>query len=265
MSYRHLTIEHHEPHTAVVTFNRAEKANALNPDLLEEIERLANSFRDDEESRVVIFTGAGSHFTSGADLSDERSAAQRDLPLVLRRRTARYGERATRALFDMDQITIAAMNGAAMGGGAVLASALDFRIGSSDCFIAYPEIDIGVNLQWTGLPLLCHLVGPARAKQLVIGGERASADTLESWGFLDEVVPTERLLQRALELATFYAGKAPVPAQMIKRSVNHIVSALDRSIMHMDFDQNLFAAASDDAREAVRSYLAGETPLFRGD
>ena len=116
MSYAHLSVEQvadSHGQIALVRFNRPAKANALNYDLLEEIESVALGFRDDAETRVVVFTGAGQPFSSGADLSDPGERYRG--PLVLRRRRARIGERAIRALFGMDQITIAAWNGAMHG------------------------------------------------------------------------------------------------------------------------------------------------------
>ena len=152
-----------------------------------------------------------------------------------------------------------------MGGGACIATALDLRIGAEDCFIQYPEIDIGVNLMWQSLPLITQLVGPARAKRLVAGGERFGAATLEQWGVLDECVPNERLLARAHEVAEFYASKPPIAAQMIKQSVNHLVDALDRSIMHMDADQNLFTQTTEDRAAAIKAYLENSKPQFSGE
>ena len=262
MSFQHLIIEKKE-HVALVTFNRPERANALNFEHLEEIETAALSFRDDADTRVVIFTGAGRHFSSGADLRDPGSAYQG--PLSLRRRRARIGERAINALYGIDQITIAAWNGAAMGGGACITTALDFRIGADDCFMQYPEVDIGVNLMWKSLPLITHLAGPARAKRLVAGGERISADTLLAWGVLDDLVPGNELLTRANKLAAHYVNKPPVAVQMIKQSVNRIVSALDEATMHMDADQNLFAQSSEDRALAIRAYLDKTEPTFTGN
>ncbi|MCZ6616488.1 MAG: enoyl-CoA hydratase/isomerase family protein [Gammaproteobacteria bacterium] len=262
MTYEHIRVAR-EAHVATVTFNRPEKANALNFEHLAEIEDAALSFRDDPDTRVVIFTGTGRHFSSGADLTDPGDAYRGSL--VLRRRRARIGERTIDALYNMDQITIAAWNGAAMGGGACIATALDFRIGSIGCFMQYPEVDIGVNLMWKSLPLCVHLAGPARAKRLVAGGERIPAETLLEWGILDELVPSTELLERAHSLAEFYAGKPPVAAQMIKRSVNQIVSALDQAIMHMDFDQNLFSQGSEDRKIAIDAYLQNKTPTFTGN
>ena len=253
---------HKDGPTAVVTFNRPAKANALNHAHLEDIEAVALAFREDVETRVVIFTGAGKHFSSGADLDGGGPAAS---GLLERRRLARIGERATLAVYGMDQITIAAWNGAAVGGGAVLATAMDFRIGADDCFMYYAEIDIGVNLMWKGLPLLAHLAGPARAKRLVIGGERIQARELEEWGILDALVPRSALLPTAREWAGRYAAKSPIPAQMIKRSVNALVSAHDASVMHMDVDQNLLAAMTEDRNAAIAAYRGNTAPRFKGN
>lgn len=139
MEYRHLEVER-RGHVATVTFHRPEKANALNPRCLEEIEHAALAFRDDAETRAVVFAGAGKHFTSGADLTEPEPAAP---TLVMQRRRRRIGQRAITALREMDQITIAAWRGAAMGGGACIATALDFRIGARDCFMSYPESTSG--------------------------------------------------------------------------------------------------------------------------
>lgn len=262
MSYQHLIVER-DGHIATVTFNRPRRANALNYEHLAEIEAAALAFRDDAETRVVIFTGTGKHFSSGADLTDPGHAYQG--PLSLRRRRSRIGERAIRALYGIDQITIAAWNGAAMGGGACIATALDFRIGADDCFIQYPEVDIGLNLMWKSLPLITHLAGPARAKRLVAGGERVQAASLLDWGVIDELVPRSDLLAAARTMADRYVNKPPVAVQMIKQSVNHIVSALDESIMHMDVDQNLFAATSEDREQAIQAYLGKTPPTFSGN
>ncbi len=262
MTYEHLQIDRDGP-VATVTFNRPGRANALNFDLLAEIEAAALEFREDADTRAVIFTGAGRHFSSGADLTDPGTAYRG--PLVLRRRRSRIGERAIRALYGIDQITIAAWNGAAMGGGACITTALDFRIGANGCFMQYPEVDIGMNLMWKSLPLLTHLVGPARAKRLVAGGERIAAQTLLDWGVLDDLVDPEALPGRAQEMARQYAAKPPIAVQMIKQSVNRIVSALDESIMHMDVDQNLLAGGSEDRSLAADAYLNRTQANFTGN
>ncbi len=262
MDYQHLTLSHNGP-VATVTFNRPHKANALNHAHLEEIEHAALSFREAAECRVVVFTGKGKHFCSGADLTDPGEAYK--VPLVQRRRRMRIGERVIEAILAMDQITLAAWEGGAMGGGACIATACDFRIGSQHCFMQYPEVDIGLNLMWKSLPLLVALVGPARTKRLVVGGERIDASTLTQWGVLDACVASADLQSEAEHMAAHYAAKPPVAAQMIKASTNQITQALSHAIMHMDVDQNLLAATTADRKAAVDAYLKGTPPEFSGN
>jgi enoyl-CoA hydratase/carnithine racemase len=108
-------------------------------------------------------------------------------------------------------------------------------------------------------------VGPARAKRLVVGGEAIAAAELLRWGVLDDVVDDPGLMERARAFAALYAAKPPVAAQMIKRSINRIVSALDQSIMDMDADQNLLTRESHDGAVAQRAFFTKEPPEFTGD
>jgi enoyl-CoA hydratase/carnithine racemase len=168
-------------------------------------------------------------------------------------------------ILEIDQITIAAINGHALGGAACIATACDFRIGAEDCLIGYPEVSLAMNLSWMALPLCVHLIGPARAKRMVILGNKENADTLLKWGFLDEVVPENQLLNRAMEIAEAYAAQPPIAAQMVKRSVNAISSALDQSIMHMDSDQYLYATSGEDFKEAIQAFLEKRKGSFKGN
>ncbi len=263
MDYQHISVERGDE-IAVVTFNRPERANALNQRHIEEIEHAALSFREDAVTRVVLFRGAGKHFTSGADLN-ERQPGENPEPLMIRRQRRRAGQRCIQAILEMDQITVGAWTGAAMGGGACIAAAMDFRIGAEDCFMSFPEILIGVPLMWQALPLCVRLMGASRAKRMVISGEHVRGPTLLDWGVLDDMVPTDQVEGRAMEWAERYAVQAPVAAQMIKRSVNAISTALDRSIMHMDFDQHLLASSMEDTAEAITSYREKRKGAFKGN
>ena len=262
MTYKYLTLNKKE-HIATVTFNRPEKANATNYGLLAELEEVSLSFRDDLDTRVVVFTGAGDNFCSGWDLSDPNVEYSGNV--LSKRRATRIGGRAIRAICDIDQITISAWNGAAVGGGAVIATATDLRVGTGTARMCYPEVLIGMNLMWYGLPLIVHLVGPARAKRLVAGAEWLDAKQLYDWGLLEEITDNESPLELANEWAERYVSKSPNAVQMIKQSVNKISSALDYSIIHMDVDQNLYAQSTEDKDEAARAYLAKDKPDFTGN
>ena len=247
----------------MVWLNRPDKFNALSVDLMAEIEQVARSFLSDETTRVVAFRGRGKHFSAGADLKPDRAAAP--APLVMRRRDAALGARMIRAILEIDQVTIAGIQGAALGGAACIATACDFRIGSDDCFCGYPEVNLGMNLMWQSLPLCVHLIGPARAKRMIMLGANENAQTLASWGFLDDVVAREVLDQAVTSMADAYASPPPVAVQMIKQSINAVSSALDAAIMHMDTDQNLLTSTTEDLREGMAAFREKRDPEFKGN
>lgn len=264
MEYKNLLVERNG-HVMTVTLNRPKKRNALSIALMKEIINLADELQEDTETRAVVFTGADKFFSAGMDLVDPTQASKVSASVLIKQRAANVGPRMIRTLTQINQITIAAINRGALGGAACIVSALDFRIGADDCFVSYPEINLGMSLSWLGLPLCVHLVGPARAKRLVILGRKEKAQTLLDWGFLDEVVPSDKVMDRALEMAEEYAAQPPIAAQMIKRSVNAISSALDQAIMHMDSDQLLLAQTTGDFREGIASFFEKRKPDFKGE
>ena len=158
MSYQYVVVEKQE-HIARVILNRPDAMNALNVEIMAEIEQISNSFLSDEKTRVVIFEGAGKHFSAGADLKQKGEPQS----LLMRRRSAGLGARMIKAILNINQVTIAAIQGSALGGGACIPTACDFRIGSDDCAVGYPEVNLGINLMWRSLPLCVRLIGPARA------------------------------------------------------------------------------------------------------
>lgn len=250
-------------HVATVFLNRPKQANALHGPIMSELEQVSHSFLDDEQTRVVIFAGRGKHFSAGADLK-QKPAGQK-VSMLMRRRYAGLGVRMIRAIHGINQVTIAAVQGAALGGGACIPVACDFRIGSTDCFMGYPEVTLGINLQWHSVPLCVHLIGPARAKKMIMSGKRENATTLLNWGMLDEVTEADQLLIRAGEMATEYASLPPIAVQMIKQSINMVSSALDQAIMHMDTDQNMLTAGTRDRAEGIDAYFNKRKPKFTGD
>ena len=166
-----------EGHICWVYLNREETMNALSTDVLKELTQVNLSLNEDLESRVVIYSGKGDNFSAGADLKEKQKPVSK-----LEAWRNNFGKPAIYSFFEVNQITIAAIDGYCLGGAACIASACDFRIASDRALFGYPEINLGINLNWFGLPLAVRLIGPARAKKMVIGGENENSDPCRGRG-----------------------------------------------------------------------------------
>ena len=251
-------------HIATVTINRPEKRNAITNEMMEDLERIARDFAKDEQTRAIIVRAEGKDFSVGADLSQPRFQGDPQ-SMLIRRRQLQLGSLMMRALREIHQPTICAVQGVATGGAACIATACDFRIAASDARLGYGEVKVGINLMWNAVPVCVALVGPARAKRLIMSGKLFDAKTLADWGFLDEVVPQGSLDATARAWAEEYAALPPIAVQMIKRSINQVSGALDSALMHMDADQWLLATHSEDFREAVSAFFEKRKPTFKGN
>ena len=189
-----VALERHE-HACVVTLHRPAKLNAIS----EQVEReLCDALlhRDVRDAPCVIFTGSEKVFSAGADLSEMRGYAP-DAILATYRATGDFAERVA----DLPQPTLSAISGYCIGGGLELALATDFRIAEDNADFRFPEVALGILPSWGGTQRAVRLLGPARAKELILLRERVDAPTALSLGLVTEVVGAGRALPRALELA----------------------------------------------------------------
>lgn len=251
----------------IVTLDRVEKRNALTPASLTQLRRIAEDLADDGATRAVIIRAEGKDFSVGMDISslgNRGMAGDGPPPTQLIRRNAEQGARLMRAIREIHQPTICAIQGIATGGATCIASACDFRIATSDARIGYGEVKLGINLMWNAVPLAIELIGPARAKRMIMRGDLVPAATLAAWGFVDELVAEADLLSTARAMAEEFASLPPVAVQMIKRSVNAVSGALGQSIMHADADQWLLASRTDDFRESVAAFFEKRPAQFTG-
>jgi len=219
---------------AIISFTRAKSLNALNQSTLKELIDLNRKIQSDTTIKAVIYRAEGIHFSAGADIKEKPKASSK-----IKTWKTNLGKEAIESILKLDQITLASLKGYCLGGAACIATACDFRIASLETTVAYPEIDLGMNLNWLGLPLLLRLIGPARTKKMVISGEAEDATTLFDWGFIDKICETGDLDKTTLKFAKKFTSKDTVPAQMIKRSINALTYQNDQAIMHMDYDQFL--------------------------
>ena len=219
-----------------VSFKRTKSLNALNSQTLKELIDLNKELESDSKTKVVVYRSEGKNFSAGADIKEKQKKLSK-----LELWKSNLGKEAIESILKINQITIASLRGYCLGGAACIASACDFRIASETTLVAYPEIDLGMNLNWFGLPLLLRLIGPSKTKKMVISGEIENANDLFKWGFIDNLSKDEDLDKKTDALAKKYALKPALPSQMIKRSVNALTYQNDQAIMHMDYDQFLLS------------------------
>ena len=219
-----------------VSFKRTKSLNALNSQTLKELINLNKELESDSKTKVVVYRSEGKNFSAGADIKEKQKKLSK-----LELWKSNLGKEAIESILKINQITIASLRGYCLGGAACIASACDFRVASETTLVAYPEIDLGMNLNWFGLPLLLRLIGPSKTKKMVISGEIENANDLFKWGFIDLLYKDEDLNNKTDALAKKYALKPALPSQMIKRSVNALTYQADKAIMHMDYDQFLLS------------------------
>jgi enoyl-CoA hydratase len=244
---------------ATVTLNRPEKLNAIDQAMLDRLEAIARELDRDTGVRVVLLTGAGERaFCVGADVNAWAALE----PLDMWRRWVRDGHRVFDAVARLRQPTIAALNGFTLGGGLELALAADMRVAAEGIELAAPEVTIGTLPGWGGTKRLPALIGPARAKQMVLGGGRIDATTAERWGLVNEVVPRVDLMERVRALADEIAANAPVAVQLAKQIIDGQSGA--GAAEAFEAMAASLAASTEDGREGIASFRAKRRARFAG-
>ena len=213
---------------ATLIFNRPEKRNPLNEEVVLEFEGLLHQVRDDRDIRVLIVTGSGNTFSAGADLSTLKEVTDPEerqrLFAPLSKRRSRLIGRALGVLANLEVLTIAAINGYAIGGGWGIALGCDIRIAVVGAQFWFPEVDLGVPLSPDATALLAAQSGPAIAKEIIITCRRYTAEELLPMGLVNRVVKKEELYPAVREMARAIAAKNPVAVMGVKATVNAVSS-----------------------------------------
>jgi enoyl-CoA hydratase/carnithine racemase len=227
MAFETVVVERDQelPGLTTVTLNRPEKLNSINVQMHDDLQRVCRELQDDFETRVVILTGAGRAFSSGADLTSVRPGTPaNDLDRRLR---VHIGGRTSAMLERLEQVTIGAINGLAIGGAVVFAACMDLRVAAKSAWFSIPEVELDLPLTWQALPRLMRELGPARTKELVMTCDRfSSADALQ-WGFLNRVVADAKVIEESRKLAAKLLSMDPLTLAMTKSAT----SALARTMV----------------------------------
>jgi enoyl-CoA hydratase len=240
----------------LITLNRPKTLNALNLQMASEVVATLKDFDEDERIGAVVITGSPRAFAAGADIEE---MAEKTLVELL----------SNDIFADWDQMrfikkpVIAAVSGFALGGGFELAMLCDFIIATEDAQFGLPEIKLGILPGIGGTQRLSKSIGKALAMDLILTGRTIDATEAKSSGIVARVVPSEELLQTALEAAHQIAGLNAPAVAMAKEAVNRAFeTSLSEGVLH---ERRLFQAAfaTDGQKEGMAAFVAKRAPVFR--
>lgn len=251
-----VTLEHRGP-VGLITMNRPEALNALNDQVLRDLDAVLDQVEADDSILVAVITGAGRSFVAGADIGQMSTltAAEAKAFGVL-------GNRVFLKLENLTKPTIAAVNGFALGGGCELSMACDIRVASEKAKFGQPEVGLGITPGFSGTQRLPRRVGIAKAKELIFSGKMIKADEAEKIGLANAVYAPEELMNGAVEMARSFMKNAPI-------AVKYSKACIDRG-MQMDIDDGialeneLFAMcfATADQKEGMTAFLEKRSAAF---
>ena len=244
---------------AVITVNRPDKLNALNALVLQELSQAFHQARSDDAVRGVVLTGSGAKsFVAGADIQQFP-----DLDALEGHRFALRGQAVFNRIEEMPKPVVAAVNGYALGGGCELVLACHLRVASENASFGQPEVNLGILPGYGGTQRLPRLVGRGLATELILTGERISAQRAYEIGLVNRVVPLDDLLATAKEMIATIAAKAPLAVSMALEALRTSDLPLHEGLRH---EAALFGqtCATDDFKEGVAAFLERRKADFKG-
>lgn len=265
MEYQNILVERAEP-VVNITLNRPKKLNAMNSELVAELFHLFGELRMDTTIRYITFTGAGRAFSSGADISGRGGQAPSDpFEYYNSARQAQFqGHDFMRLLENLEQITIAAINGYALGAGLCIPIGCDFRIASENAIFGVPETGIGIFYTWGATPRLTALIGPAWAKEMIITNDQYDTEKALAIGLVHKVVPHEKLMEAVRELIDKIETKGRLATRIAKKMINAASAPNigDIYICEPELVERLYL--SEEPGEGGRSFAERRPPKFTG-
>jgi len=245
-------------HIALVTLNRPRVHNALDRATMAALCEAIRSLSSEADVGAVVLTGAGASFCSGDDLKALRSE-----PFAMFAEVIAALQALTRLLADSPKPVIAALNGPAFGAGIEMVLVCDARLATQDFACATPEVKLGLGATNGASLLLPLLIGQSRARDMMLTGNRKSADWCLEAGLVDEIVPAELLLERALDLAEEMAAGAPEASAAARRMLAGPLRAALAQALETEERACLDLRQSPGCVEGVDAYFAGREPRWR--
>ena len=246
----HILLEKKD-HVAIATVNRPKALNALNSEVLNDLNTLLDEIAADPEIRVLVLTGSGEKaFVAGADIGEMSTLTKAEGEAF-----GKKGNDVFRKLETLPIPAIAAVNGYALGGGCELAMACDIRLCSDTAVFGQPETGLGITPGFGGTQRLARLVGPGMAKQLIYSARNIKADEALRIGLCNAVYPAEELMPVAEKLAETIAKNAPIAVRACKKAINEgLEMPMDEAVA---LEEKLFGSCFEtaDQKEGMQAFL----------
>ncbi|MDH7578243.1 MAG: enoyl-CoA hydratase/isomerase family protein [Bacillota bacterium] len=244
----------------VITLNRPDKMNTMTPQFLKEYEEVVTAVADDPEVRVVVLKANGRAFSAGGDFELLKML---DTPVRARAAIRSLGSTIAK-IYNMSKPWIAAVDGAAAGGGANLALSCDFVFASEKARFGQAFINIGLVPDTGGLWTLARLTGITRAKELAMTGRLIDAEEAARYGMVLKVVPSDQLYDEVMAFARQLAEKAPIAIGFIKQLANRLSDISLETYFDLEADYMAIALRTEDHKEGLAAFTEKRKPEFKG-
>ena len=239
-----------EDYIGIITINRPQALNALNSQVLDELNEVLDSV-DSNETRALILTGEGDKsFVAGADIGEMSALTKAEGEAF-----GKKGNDVFRKLEILEIPVIAAINGFALGGGCEISMSCDIRICSENAIFGQPEVGLGITPGFGGTQRLARLVGPGMAKQMIYTGRNIKADEAYRIGLVNAVYPQEELMAAAKKMASGIAMQAPIAVRACKKAINDGLDVdMDQAIV---IEEKLFGSCfeTEDQKAGMGNFL----------
>ena len=244
----------------ILTIDRQDSLNAMNPDVLKELDQSVKEFISDEDLGVIIITGAGEKaFIAGADIK-----LMQNLDTKGGLEFGKLGQEVTMTIEDSPKPVLAAINGFALGGGCEISMACHVRYASENAIFAQPEVKLGLIPGWGGTQRLPRIVGMGNATELIIGGHMIDAQEALRIGLVNKIFPLDHLMEETINFAKEILKNGP---DCIAESLRCINNSAGHSLMEgLDIEVEAFSElfGTDETTEGLNAYVDKRKPKFRG-
>jgi enoyl-CoA hydratase len=243
-----------------ITINRPGVLNALNREVLNHLSCLLDNLKSDGAVGVVIITGAGEKaFSAGADIRFLNEATPLEIGEL-----ARLAAEVNQKIETLGKVTVAAINGYALGGGLELAEACMFRVAVRGSRLGHPEVRIGAVAGWGGTTRLPRLIGLGRATELLLSGRQITAEEAERIGLVNRVVESGRLIAESKSLVQEIVAQGPLAVRLTWEAIHRGLNMTQEESVLLGTDYFGLVASTEDFREGTGAFLGKRSPSWKG-